>query len=1020
MTYSATIEAEPSLVGYWKLDETSGTVAADSSTNSNNGTIAGTPTLGANGLVFEPSGKCIDFDGVDDVVTITPATIAGSAVSFECWIKTSAAASTSIYLADGNPNRFTFAWNTTTSGQLGLYDGTTWFDFGAAPNDGIEHHVVFVCNGTTAKAYVDGVQFGTNKTIVAIDWSAITALALGRDYTTASNYFTGKNQNNAIYNTALTPLQIRKHYQAGIAQGFHKEVLALNPTGYWPLNEVAGDAIDWSGNDNNGTITGDITQAATGLLGYDGSTAYTMAGTNAEIAITHPASTTTYSLVALVSIASATGEYKILEDNGIGHWSIKDGKQNLNYSAADHLSTTAIAAATTHLVGLSCAAGAVTFYLDGASDGSASSAIALNFETISDALTAFDGTLQVVGIADTAWTEAQHRTLAQSARTLIESRGYPKVIQNLTPSGYWRLAEASGTTAFDESGNGNDGVINGSPVMATADGALHQSRLKAMTFDGTNDFVQTTYAGQTGSTARTLLAWVKPSSLAAVNPVAAYGTNTAADMFQFTVETDGKIKLDINASDVKGSTVLAINNYYLITAVLTGTDVNSIDLYVNGAVETEAYTSGATVLTTASSVNMRIGQDIGATLFFTGDMGEVMEVNSALTAQQIKQIYEAGKSRYAAEVISYQPELYYRQNEASGTVAFDYGSGANDGTISGTPTMGVADDPLTNEVSTSISYDGTNDEISAGDVLNKLNTDSFTMMAWLKTATTSTDIFYSKFASNRGFEISVDSTGVLDIKLMGTYPTNYIGVKSTNPVNDAVWHLVAIAYDGTSTAAGVSVLIDAITEAKTTEDDTLSETLANASPLTIGQRTGNVATLLGALAETAQFPVSLTAEQVLDIYEMASYTASASFFGITGTITESLAATDFYIRALQLDTGAFIADVAVAVDNTYSFDFAQIAGYETYTDEVLLIALPKTGKRRLNSTAYAVGDYYIPADVTTNDHIYKVTVAGTSAVSEPTLDQAGGTTVDGGVTVQDMGPTPSPQTLIGYPLTVAA
>lgn len=136
--------------------------------------------------------------------------------------------------------------------------------------------------------------------------------------------------------------------------------------------------------------------------------------------------------------------------------------------------------------------------------------------------------------------------------------------------------------------------------------------------------------------------------------------------------------------------------------------------------------------------------------------------------------------------------------------------------------------------------------------------------------------------------------------------------------------------------------------------------------------------------------------------------------GVAGTITESVDATDFYVRASQLDTGAFIADTVADVNNKYALDLATVTGYETYADEILLTALPKTGKRRVDSAAYSVDGYYLPDDVTTNDHIYKVTVAGTTAATEPTLDQAGGTTVDGTVTVQDMGVTPTPKTQIDY------
>lgn len=62
---------------------------------------------------------------------------------------------------------------------------------------------------------------------------------------------------------------------------------------------------------------------------------------------------------------------------------------------------------------------------------------------------------------------------------------------------------------------------------------------------------------------------------------------------------------------------------------------------------------------------------------------------------------------------------------------------------------------------------------------------------------------------------------------------------------------------------------------------------------------------------------------------------------------------------------------------------------------------------RANSTAYALGDFIKPA--VSNDHFYKVTVAGTSAGAPPTFPTDGTTVADGTATIKDMG-------LIVYPL----
>jgi hypothetical protein len=987
MTYSAIIEAEPSLVGYWKLDETSGTVAADSSTNSNNGTISGAPTMGANGLVFEPSGKCIDFDGVNDLITASNTSSDPSEITVELWMKSTDTTNvTVVYEHRTGPSGFLIQVLINAGAvRVAKYtSGTTYttYDSATAVCDGEVHHLVLVMTKSSTKFYVDNVFIEEDTTVYAGNWSATTQ-TIGANNQNNNNY-TGKMQHVAVYLSLLTPLQIRQHYQAGIAQGFHKEVLALNPTAYFPLNEASGDAIDWSGNDNNGTLTGGVTQGAVGALAYDDSTAYTFDGVDDGCV--------SDSQVADPSIITFAAKFKTtLTANGcvIGH---RDSSNDLCYlyvlgstgkvsfefrssgTAVQTLeSISAVNDGDWHeVVAIMDKAGNHELFVDGVSNDTSTQVMS---GTISSTLTTvgymtdgttpggrFDGEIQCAAKFNSAPTAAQIRTLYQSGKTLIESRGYPKVIQNLAPSGYWRLGEASGTTAFDDSGNDNDGTINGSPVMATSNGALHQSRLKAMTFDGADDDVQTTYAGQTGSTARTLLAWVKPSSIAAVNPVAAYGTNTAADMFQLTVETDGKIKLDINGADAKGSTVLAINNYYLVCAVLTGTDVNSIDLYVNGAVETEVYTSGATVLTTASSVNMRIGNDIGGTLYFAGDISEVMEVNSALSAQQIKQIYEAGKSRYAAEVISYEPSNYYRHDEASGN-AIDLGSLANDGVWTGSPSYEQASEVIANEPN--------NKSIAV---------------------TTSESLAFTSHAATTTYSLLsiIKPTGVAGSQAIFTDGTDSLKLNGSNlslfysaTEHNSNTTLVA----GEAHMVGVSVNAGAATFNLDGANDGTAASATSFAPTKLYDLT-----FAGTGDEAAVFGTDLTDEQYLDIYEMASFSIDQlTLFGIKGVLTESLTADQWIARTHKRDNGDFL--------DSYTWDGTGFYNVLTnqYEGAVDVTILQDIGLEWKPSVVTALGDRVYPTDAITNNFYFICTTAGTTGANEPVWPGSG-TIVDGTVT----------------------
>ena len=54
------------LLGWWKMDESSGTTLLDSSGNGRTATLSGNPTLGATGVL----GSAINMDGTGDYATV--------------------------------------------------------------------------------------------------------------------------------------------------------------------------------------------------------------------------------------------------------------------------------------------------------------------------------------------------------------------------------------------------------------------------------------------------------------------------------------------------------------------------------------------------------------------------------------------------------------------------------------------------------------------------------------------------------------------------------------------------------------------------------------------------------------------------------------------------------------------------------------------------------------------------------------------------------------------------------------
>jgi hypothetical protein len=86
--YPSTILATPDLVAYYRLGESSGTVASDSGPNNHDGTYVNSPTLGVSGLLPVGSNTAAQFDG-EDYVKITHHSDfnLSSAFSIELWFR---------------------------------------------------------------------------------------------------------------------------------------------------------------------------------------------------------------------------------------------------------------------------------------------------------------------------------------------------------------------------------------------------------------------------------------------------------------------------------------------------------------------------------------------------------------------------------------------------------------------------------------------------------------------------------------------------------------------------------------------------------------------------------------------------------------------------------------------------------------------------------------------------------------------------------------------------------------------
>ena len=211
--YRARIMADAP-ISYWRLDETSGTTAADQMAR-NSGTYAGGYTLNAAGGLGHDSDTAAHFNGTDARVGVAAsASLSPSArVSVEAWVKPVA--------ITGNKCIVTRGWTF----YLCFFSSYTWFGVRnasgvdahvtvASAAAGVWRHLVGTYDGTTIVLYRNGVNIGQVAQSGAIDTTS-AAVEIGTDGTHVY-WSDGDIDEVAIYDTALTAAQVTSHYNRGL------------------------------------------------------------------------------------------------------------------------------------------------------------------------------------------------------------------------------------------------------------------------------------------------------------------------------------------------------------------------------------------------------------------------------------------------------------------------------------------------------------------------------------------------------------------------------------------------------------------------------------------------------------------------------------------------------------------------------------------------------------------------------------------------------------------------------------
>jgi hypothetical protein len=197
--------ADPTLVGWWKLDDGQGDVAKDSSGNGNDGDISGNPQW-VEGVI----GGALDFDGDGDYIDCGSADILGdmSEITVSAWLTIRSTTTQWMCAVAKGENawrlsivsydpRFHFGMTIWTAPDAFGVDGVT----AVALNEW--HHATGTFDGDNINLYLDGLLDTSTDTTEPIGTNGMSVL-IGENPESTGRYWDGKIDDVRVYSRALT------------------------------------------------------------------------------------------------------------------------------------------------------------------------------------------------------------------------------------------------------------------------------------------------------------------------------------------------------------------------------------------------------------------------------------------------------------------------------------------------------------------------------------------------------------------------------------------------------------------------------------------------------------------------------------------------------------------------------------------------------------------------------------------------------------------------------------------------
>ena len=446
--------------------------------------------------------------------------------------------------------------------------------------------------------------------------------------------------------------------------------------------------------------------------------------------------------------------------------------------------------------------------------------------------------------------------------TVLSAADIANLYTNINLVGYYNLNEGSGTTAIDDSGNGNNGTINGATYssttpFATGDSLSFNQASSNYVNLGSNSSIEVTGA-------ITLSAWVyiTSSGTSGVYPCVISNLTGSNTGFELIISDTNVpyLQLGDSSGHLQGlydTTALPVNQWVFLTATYDPSS-GTATFYRNGTQVSTDTGWGSTAIG-ASSEPVDIGirpSDISPWRAFPGLIDDVRIYNTVLSPADIAILYT-----------NINLVGYYNFNEGSGTTAIDDSGNGNNGTINGATYSSAT--PFTTGDSLSFNQASSN-YVNLGSNSSIEVTGAITLSAWVYITSSGTSGVYpcvisNLTGSNTGFELIISDTNVPYLQL-GDSSGHLQGLYDTTalPVNQ--WVFLTATYDPSS---GTATFYRNGTQVSTDTGWGSTAIGASSEPVDIGIRPSDISpwrAFPGLIDDVRIYNTVLSAADIADLY----------------------------------------------------------------------------------------------------------------------------------------------------------